>query len=113
MSPSTRPEDFGGSVGPAFTEAGDEPTPISALTEQRYVAGGELGRGGMGVVAVATDTWLDREVALKRPRAELSAGARDRLVHEARITARLDHPGVRRGAVRGSELARGPASVWT
>jgi serine/threonine protein kinase len=54
----------------------------------RYEILGELGRGGMGVVYLARDTALDREVALKvvdRP-----SGA----ATEARIIARLEHPGI-------------------
>jgi hypothetical protein len=61
------------------------PTPV-----QRYARGGELGRGGMGVVEAATDTWLGRDVAVKRPRA--AGVGLDRLLREARITARLVHP---------------------
>ncbi|MEZ4320505.1 MAG: serine/threonine-protein kinase [Myxococcota bacterium] len=68
--------------------------PGVSLADDRYEAGGELGRGGMGVVEVAQDAWLDREVALKRPHAELDEATRERLVREARITARLQHPGV-------------------
>ncbi|MCB9677687.1 MAG: protein kinase [Alphaproteobacteria bacterium] len=94
---STRPDGtdaFGGSVGPAWSEAdglGGDETP---LADDRYEHGGELGRGGMGVVAVATDRWLDREVALKRARRDLPEATRERLVREARLTARLDHPSI-------------------
>jgi serine/threonine protein kinase len=54
----------------------------------RYTLISVLGRGGMGVVYLAHDTVLDREVALKiveRPRDE---------ANEARILARLEHPGI-------------------
>jgi serine/threonine protein kinase len=54
----------------------------------RYQILSELGRGGMGVVYLARDTALDRDVALKvvdRP-----SDAAD----EARIIARLEHPGI-------------------
>lgn len=57
---------------------------------------GELGRGGMGVVFLARDPSLDREVAVK-----VLGGARrpsqeriDRLAREARTLASLDHRGI-------------------
>jgi len=54
----------------------------------------ELGQGGFGVVFLAFDPKLDREVALKIPRAEafLTPALRSRFQHEARIAAALDHP---------------------
>jgi serine/threonine protein kinase len=54
----------------------------------RYQLISILGRGGMGVVYLARDTVLDREVALKiveRPSDD---------ANEARILARLEHPGI-------------------
>ncbi|MCE9564998.1 MAG: tetratricopeptide repeat protein [Planctomycetes bacterium] len=61
-----------------------------------YELVGELARGGMGVVFTARDLSLDREVAIKTLLPELAkrsdlAAQFDR---EARITARLQHPGV-------------------
>src|SRR6516165_7477714 len=50
----------------------------------------ELGRGAMGVTYLATDTSLQRKVALKIIRTEIaerSADARERFVREARATA--------------------------
>jgi serine/threonine protein kinase len=58
------------------------------VTGTRYQLLSILGRGGMGVVYLARDTVLDREVALKiveRPSED---------VNEARILARLEHPGI-------------------
>ena len=54
----------------------------------------ELGRGGMGVTYRATDTSLQRKVALKIIKtdiAERSADARERFMREARAAAALRH----------------------
>ena len=54
----------------------------------------ELGRGAMGVTYRATDTSLQRKVALKIIKtdiAERSADARERFVREARAAAALRH----------------------
>jgi tetratricopeptide (TPR) repeat protein len=60
-----------------------------------YEVVGEIARGGMGLVLAAREPALDREVALKvlLPGADPVAAAR-RFVTEARITARLPHPGI-------------------
>jgi serine/threonine protein kinase len=56
----------------------------------------ELGKGGMGVVYRARHCALDRPVALKYLRAELAHHPTTvaRFLYEARITARLEHPGI-------------------
>jgi serine/threonine protein kinase len=54
----------------------------------RYELVSILGRGGMGVVYLARDTVLDREVALKI----VEPPSHD--ANEARILARLEHPGI-------------------
>jgi serine/threonine protein kinase len=61
----------------------------------RYELVGEVARGGMGVVYRARDRELERDVALK----VIGAFAADedtvaRLRREARILARLEHPGI-------------------
>jgi len=61
----------------------------------RYELLGEIGQGGMGTVYAGRDTQLDRRVALKvlnifNPGAE----AASRMAEEARILARLEHPGI-------------------
>ncbi len=61
-----------------------------------YVVAGEIARGGMGVVLAARDVALGREVAIKTllPSTTTDSVAARRFVTEARITARLSHPGV-------------------
>jgi serine/threonine protein kinase/tetratricopeptide (TPR) repeat protein len=56
----------------------------------------ELGRGGMGVVYLAHDTKLDRQVAIKSLPAELmdNPKARSRFSREARVLASLNHPNI-------------------
>ena len=59
----------------------------------RYNIIGEHGRGGLGRVSRAHDRELGRDVAIK----ELLApgyGNQVRFLREARITARLEHPGI-------------------
>ena len=60
----------------------------------RYQILRTLGRGGMGIVYLAHDTHLDREVAVKVLPGALFAGAPqvERLLREARIGASLKHP---------------------
>jgi serine/threonine protein kinase len=67
----------------------------SASDGGRYELAEEIGRGGMGIVYRAHDRVLDRPVALKvlHGRAQ-DAGAVPRLEREARILARLEHPGI-------------------
>jgi serine/threonine-protein kinase len=62
----------------------------------RYEIVQELGRGGMGVVVLGHDRHMDRDLALK----VLPENCRDRsqqvrrLLNEARITGKLQHPGI-------------------
>jgi len=61
----------------------------------RYVVGELLGRGGMGAVYCAFDSVLKRDVALKVLASDADSPAvAERLEHEARILARLEHPGI-------------------
>jgi TolB-like protein len=69
-------------------------TPGARLGRYEIVA--RLGAGGMGEVYRALDPQLEREIALKvLPAAMLAdATARSRLLREARMAARLNHPNV-------------------
>ena len=73
-------------------------SPSSALPEThrigRFELRKQLGKGGCGIVFLAYDPKLKREVALKIPRPELlmSTDARRRLLREATAAAAFDHP---------------------
>lgn len=62
----------------------------------RYVLVGPIGEGGMATVFDATDTNLDRPVAVKVLREEPAAEdrTRQRFFDEAEVMASVDHPGV-------------------
>lgn len=62
----------------------------------RYILGEEIARGGMGEVYRATDTVLNREVAVKvlQSRYKLTPLACQRFTEEARITGQLQHPNI-------------------
>jgi len=65
------------------------------LNGRRYRLIGEVGRGGMGVVYAAEDEILQRRVALKVLNASrFEGGLANRLLREARVLARLEHPGI-------------------
>ena len=63
---------------------------------QRYRLDRRIATGGMGVVWAATDTLLEREVAVKVLKAEYADDAdfRQRFAAEARNAAALQHPHV-------------------
>lgn len=61
----------------------------------RYRVAGLHARGGLGSVYIADDLVLNRRVAIKIPRrGRYSFEATQRFEREARITSRLDHPGI-------------------
>lgn len=68
--------------------------PLAPLAEWRYEYHEEIGRGGMGVVYRAWDRELHRDVAVKVLHAVSRPGRAARLLQEARIVARLEHPGI-------------------
>jgi serine/threonine protein kinase len=63
------------------------------FSRTRYRLVREIGRGGMGTVYLAEDTMLAREVALKVLTLSEPDSA-ERMLREARIVARLEHPGI-------------------
>ena len=69
-------------------------TPSSIIPGYRFEA--VLGKGGMGVVYLARQLSLDRQVAIKllRPDIAQSPELRARFVREARLAAAIEHPHV-------------------
>ena len=66
---------------------------LRAATVGLYDVAGEIGRGGMAVVYIATDLRLGRRVAIKvmEPRLNFTPGMAERFLQEARIAAQLQH----------------------
>ncbi len=73
-----------------------EQSMLETALGQQYEIVRQLGRGGMGAVYLARERSLERFVAIKVLRPDLAdaAEARERFRREARIAARLSHPGI-------------------
>ncbi len=72
-----------------------EVSELPDLPGVRYRIGEQLGRGGMGVVYLAHDAELNREVAMKvLTIADAGGTAAERMRREARVLARIEHPGI-------------------
>ncbi|MBL8936848.1 MAG: protein kinase [Archangium sp.] len=83
-----------GSVGPHLSEVERHPPGAAlALATDRYRVIGLVGQGGMGRVFSVFDTALGREVALKEL-LDVDEAAERRLLHEAHLSAQLEHPGI-------------------
>jgi serine/threonine protein kinase len=69
---------------------------MTGLHLSQYRIDAEIGRGGMGIVYKATDTKLNRTVALKvlPPSALASEDDRARFFREAQAAAQLHHPNI-------------------
>lgn len=80
----------------ASAESETERRQLEAFVHGQFQVVRELGRGGMGVVFLARDIALHRTVAIKVLRHEFvhSEDHRERFRREARLTARLCHPGI-------------------
>ena len=67
---------------------------LQAALAGEYSLERELGRGGMGIVYLARDVHLDRDVAIKVLPSHVarSAESRERFLREARTAAALSHP---------------------
>jgi len=78
------------STGPGLAER------LQAALGSQYELGPELGRGGMGVVFLARDVTLARDVAVKAVHPELAihSSIAQRFLAEARMIARLRHPNI-------------------
>jgi serine/threonine protein kinase/Tfp pilus assembly protein PilF len=60
----------------------------------RYRVAARLGTGGMGVVYRAHDEKLQRDVAIKLLHRQPDDAGRARILHEARASSALNHPGI-------------------
>src|SRR3990172_5541204 len=68
---------------------------IGTKLSNRYEITREIGRGGMGVVYLARDPVLDRDVAVKVITPDMvSAESAERFRREARVVAKMDHPAI-------------------
>jgi serine/threonine protein kinase/tetratricopeptide (TPR) repeat protein len=67
-----------------------------AFAGDRFEIRRMLGHGGFGVVLLALDRRLGREIAMKVPRPEIlaSRNMRQQFLHEAQAAAALDHPNI-------------------
>jgi tetratricopeptide (TPR) repeat protein len=103
--PAPDPARPGPSLGGSGTVATGAPTPppgdaphpaAPPAPARRYERLDEIAHGGMGVVYRATDTALDREVAVKvlHDRFAPDSPAARRFLDEARIAGQLQHPGI-------------------
>jgi len=85
-------------MAPAPASGTSSPSPALHFddADSRYEDRGLLGRGGMGEVRLVFDRRLNRELAMKVLRAEVSADAElmDRFLDEAQVTAQLQHPSI-------------------
>src|SRR5689334_2233109 len=68
--------------------------PLGTVVLNRYRLERKLGAGGFGVVYLAFDQKLEREVAVKVIPKDGDEPVPQRAAREARVAARLNHPGI-------------------
>src|SRR4051812_18890827 len=80
----------------AADSSGESIDAVRAAVTGQYTVDRLLGQGGMGAVYLGRDKTLDRPVAIKVIKPEVSASdlIRDRFLQEARSVARLRHPNI-------------------
>lgn len=95
--PSELASDF---EGEALASAGGTPAsprmslpPVDSGGREEYVVREELGRGGMGIVELATQRALSRDIAIKRLIAPSKSHVAA-LLREATIAGQLEHPNI-------------------
>ncbi|MCK7596258.1 protein kinase [Microbulbifer sp. CAU 1566] len=77
------------------TSTSQSATELPGNGSERYRINSTLGAGGMGIVYLADDLKLHRQVAIKKLRDDVaSQNARDRIQQEARLLAQLNHPNI-------------------
>ncbi|HET8770498.1 MAG TPA: serine/threonine-protein kinase, partial [Gemmatimonadaceae bacterium] len=79
-----------------MTASSDDFLDLQAALAGEYSLQRELGRGGMGIVYLARDVQLDRDVAIKVLPSHLAQDrlSRERFLREARTAAGLSHPNI-------------------
>ena len=84
-------------IGNTLSNAASIPRmPSTRLEEQRYSIQSEFAAGGMGVIYHAIDETLGRDIAIKQLKGPLGTTpeSQARFLNEAKLTSRLQHPGV-------------------
>ena len=79
-------------MAPSTDRMGDQ-TALPTIDTSAYALGPEVARGGMGRIVSARDLRIGRPVAVKELLARTASQAA-RFEREARVTARLQHPGI-------------------
>src|SRR5262245_35298507 len=88
----TRPLGRGTSTSMTQSAALANPAPMTILDRYRIVS--ELGRGSQGLVYLAEDTHLTRNVAIKTLPPGQDAKRAASLIAEARTISKLNHPNI-------------------
>ncbi len=87
-------------------ETASMPEPLAFSGAERIVLGPTIGEGGMASVRLGLQTSLGRTVAVKMIR-EYEGASEQRLLLEARLTARLQHPNI----IPIHDVARGASNA--